>query len=102
MENYREMGKEVTTPLLRSTSEDSNDEIESTFIQELKRVSFMAAPMVAVTVSQYLLQVVSLMMVGHLGILVSFSGVSIAMSFAEVTGFSVLVCSSLSLSPSLF
>ncbi|KAK2365461.1 protein DETOXIFICATION [Trifolium repens] len=85
------MSKEVTTPLLRSTSEDSNDEIESTFIQELKRVSFMAAPMVAVTVSQYLLQVVSLMMVGHLGILVSFSGVSIAMSFAEVTGFSVLL-----------
>ena len=51
----------------------------------------MAAPMVAVTVSQYLLQVVSLMMVGHLGALVSFSGVAIAMSFAEVTGFSVLV-----------
>lgn len=89
MENCsREMDKEVTTPLLVN-----DNEIESTFVQELKRVSFMAAPMVAVTVSQYLLQVVSLMMVGHLGILVSFSGVSIAMSFAEVTGFSVLVCS---------
>lgn len=87
--NSREMSKEVTTPLIRK-----NDEIESTFVQELKKVSFVAAPMVAVTVSQYLLQVVSLMMVGHLGILVSFSGVSIAMSFAEVTGFSVLVCSS--------
>lgn len=88
--NSREMSKEVTTPLIRK----SDHEIESTFVQELKKVSFVAAPMVAVTVSQYLLQVVSLMMVGHLGILVSFSGVSIAMSFAEVTGFSVLVCSS--------
>ncbi|KEH24739.1 MATE efflux family protein [Medicago truncatula] len=81
------MSKEVTTPLIRK----SDHEIESTFVQELKKVSFVAAPMVAVTVSQYLLQVVSLMMVGHLGILVSFSGVSIAMSFAEVTGFSVLL-----------
>ncbi|RHN49668.1 putative multi antimicrobial extrusion protein [Medicago truncatula] len=85
--NSREMSKEVTTPLIRK----SDHEIESTFVQELKKVSFVAAPMVAVTVSQYLLQVVSLMMVGHLGILVSFSGVSIAMSFAEVTGFSVLL-----------
>lgn len=105
MENSREMGKEVTAPLLlnKSSEEEENNnnnggvgglKLEGTFIQELKRVSFMAAPMVAVTVSQYLLQVVSLMMVGHLGILVSFSGVAIAMSFAEVTGFSVLVSSS--------
>ncbi|KAF7819963.1 protein DETOXIFICATION 9-like [Senna tora] len=50
----------------------------------------MAAPMVAVTVSQYLLQVVSMMMVGHIGKL-SFSAVAIATSFAEVTGFSVLL-----------
>ncbi|KAE9604902.1 hypothetical protein Lal_00036875 [Lupinus albus] len=47
--------------------------------------------MVGVTVSQYLLEVVSLMMVGQLGILVSFSGVAIASSFAEVTGYSVLL-----------
>ncbi|KAJ1442557.1 Multi antimicrobial extrusion protein [Sesbania bispinosa] len=90
------MGKEVAAPLLTKSGE-SNNEVglasppESTFYYELKRVSFMAAPMVAVTVSQYLLQVVSLMMVGHLGILVNFSGVAIATSFAEVTGFSVLL-----------
>nr|KYP42243.1 Protein TRANSPARENT TESTA 12 [Cajanus cajan] len=89
------MSKEVLAPLLRKSSEqENNNGAESpgnTFCQELKRVSSMAAPMVAVTVSQYLLQVVSLMMVGHLGILVSFSGVAIATSFAEVTGFSVLL-----------
>ncbi|KAI4346937.1 hypothetical protein L6164_007800 [Bauhinia variegata] len=58
--------------------------------EQLKKVSFMAAPMVAVTVSQFLLQVVSLMMVGHLDQL-SLSGVALATSFADVTGFSVLL-----------
>ncbi|KAL5745080.1 hypothetical protein ACOSP7_026226 [Xanthoceras sorbifolium] len=56
------------------------------FVEELKKMSFLAAPMVAVTVSNYLLQVVSMMMVGHLGEL-SLSGVSIATSFTNVTGF---------------
>ena len=92
--------EEAATPLLTTSEEENNNGVatlaplESAFCQELKRVGSMAAPMVAVTVSQYLLQVVSLMMVGHLGILVSFSGVAIATSFAEVTGFSVLVMSS--------
>ncbi|XP_061337363.1 protein DETOXIFICATION 8-like isoform X2 [Gastrolobium bilobum] len=96
VERSREMGKEVGAPLLTKSEENNgvgmvSSSDSSTFCQELKRVSSMAAPMVAVTVSQYLLQVVSLMMVGHLGILVSFSGVAIATSFAEVTGFSVLL-----------
>ncbi|KAK4844610.1 hypothetical protein QYF36_022320 [Acer negundo] len=56
------------------------------FVEELKKLSFMAAPMVAVSVSNYLLQVVSMMMVGHLGEL-SLSGVAIATSFTNVTGF---------------
>ncbi|KAJ7975781.1 Protein DETOXIFICATION [Quillaja saponaria] len=60
------------------------------FMQQLKKVSYMAAPMVAVTVSQFLLQIVSVMMAGHLGKL-SLSGVAIATSFADVTGFSVLL-----------
>ncbi|KAE8022048.1 hypothetical protein FH972_007883 [Carpinus fangiana] len=37
----------------------------SAFTEELKSVSCMAAPMVVVTLSQFLLQVVSVMMVGH-------------------------------------
>ncbi|KAH7524861.1 hypothetical protein FEM48_Zijuj06G0164000 [Ziziphus jujuba var. spinosa] len=61
----------------------------SVFVGELKRVSFIAAPMVAVTVMQYLLQFASVMMVGHLDEL-SLSGVSIATSFTSVTGFSFL------------
>ncbi|XP_027351746.1 protein DETOXIFICATION 3-like [Abrus precatorius] len=62
----------------------------SNFLQQLKILSFMAAPMVVVTVSQFLLQVVSLMMAGHLGQL-SLAGVALATSFADVTGFSILM-----------
>lgn len=60
------------------------------FWRELKKVSVMALPMVVVTVSQFLPQVISTMMAGHLGEL-SLSGAAIATSFADVTGFSVLV-----------
>lgn len=62
----------------------------SALVEELKKVMKMAAPMVVVTLSQYLLQVISMMMVGHLGEL-SLSGVAIATSFSIVTGFSLLV-----------
>ncbi|KAK2415260.1 protein DETOXIFICATION [Trifolium repens] len=86
------MVKEEATPLL--TKSEENDELEvseGAFWAEFKRVGSMAAPMVTVTVSQYLLQVVSLMMVGHIGILASFSGVALAVSFAECSGFCVLI-----------
>ncbi|XVF71548.1 hypothetical protein PTKIN_Ptkin12aG0046900 [Pterospermum kingtungense] len=58
-------------------------------VEDLKKVSFIAAPFVAVSLSQYLLQVVSMMMAGHLGEL-ALSGASIATSFCNVTGFSLL------------
>ncbi|KAM3760297.1 hypothetical protein ACB098_01G182800 [Castanea mollissima] len=59
------------------------------FVQELKKASSIAAPMVVVSILQYLLQVVSIIMVGHLGEL-SLSGVAIATSLTNVTGFSLL------------
>ncbi|KAL7240303.1 hypothetical protein ACSBR2_006041 [Camellia fascicularis] len=62
----------------------------SVFGEEAKRLGCIAAPMVAVTLSQYLLQVVSLMMVGHLGEL-SLSSTAIAISLSTVTGFSLLL-----------
>ncbi|GMI83065.1 Protein DETOXIFICATION 14 [Hibiscus trionum] len=58
-------------------------------MKELKKVGALAAPMVAVMVLQHLLFVVSIMMVGHLGEL-QLSGVSIATSFATVTGLCFL------------
>jgi MATE family multidrug resistance protein len=75
-------------PLLPNTEERTW--ASTTLVEELKKVSCMAAPMVVVVLSLNLLQVVSLMMAGHLGEL-SLSAVSIGGSFATVTGFSLLV-----------
>ncbi|KAE9615661.1 hypothetical protein Lalb_Chr04g0257701 [Lupinus albus] len=61
-------------------------------IEELKKVGSIAVPMVVVTMLQYLLQVVSLMMVGHLGKL-SLSSVALATSLTNVSGFGILVSS---------
>ncbi|GFZ15944.1 MATE efflux family protein [Actinidia rufa] len=57
--------------------------------QEVKSVGWIAGPMVAVTLSQYLLQVVCTMMVGHLGEL-SLSSTAIAISLSGVSGVSFL------------
>lgn len=57
---------------------------------EVERQVWLAGPLVAVSLLQYCLQVISLMFVGHLGEL-ALSGASMATSFANVTGFSVLV-----------
>ncbi|KAI3779020.1 hypothetical protein L2E82_08448 [Cichorium intybus] len=56
---------------------------------EMKKLGFLAGPMVAVTLSQFLLQVITAMMVGHLGEL-SLSSTSIAISLSNVTGFSLI------------
>ncbi|XP_050273350.1 protein DETOXIFICATION 12-like isoform X6 [Quercus robur] len=61
-----------------------------TFTGELKRLGFLAGPMVVVTLSQYMLQVISLMMVGHLGEL-ALSSTALAISLSGVTGFSLLL-----------
>jgi MATE family multidrug resistance protein len=60
------------------------------FVEELKKTSSIAAPMAVVSIFQYVLQVVSIIMVGHLGQL-SLSSVAIATSLTNVTGFSLLV-----------
>lgn len=57
--------------------------------EEIKKMIYIAMPMVVVTVSQNLLRVVSMMMVGHLGEL-SLSGAAVATSLTNVTGFSLL------------
>ncbi|MFS7959538.1 putative multi antimicrobial extrusion protein [Helianthus anomalus] len=58
--------------------------------EEMNKLGFIAAPMMAVTLSQFLLQYISIMMVGHLGEL-SLSSTSIAISLSSVTGFSLLM-----------
>ncbi|KAK1390030.1 Protein DETOXIFICATION [Heracleum sosnowskyi] len=85
--------------LIKRNSNDDNDMdmnkggfrmiTGAVFCREVKKLGYIAAPMVAVTLSVYLLQIASVMMVGHLGEL-ALSSTSIAFSLATVTGFSVM------------
>ncbi|KAL0450038.1 UNVERIFIED_CONTAM: protein DETOXIFICATION 14 [Sesamum latifolium] len=59
------------------------------FVLELSRVNLIALPMIVATLSQYLLRVSPMFMLGHLDEL-SLSSASIATSLCNVTGFSVL------------
>lgn len=59
-------------------------------MEEVKKLGILAGPMVAVTLIQYFIQVISTMMVGHLGE-ISLSGAALANSLTSVTGFSLLV-----------
>uniref|UniRef100_A0A1J3FV52 Protein DETOXIFICATION n=1 Tax=Noccaea caerulescens TaxID=107243 RepID=A0A1J3FV52_NOCCA len=70
-------------------NEKSAEQTSSLSTGMMKKVSSMAAPMVAVALSQYLLQVISIVMAGHLDEL-SLSAVAIATSLTNVTGFSLL------------
>ncbi|XP_024026616.1 protein DETOXIFICATION 12 isoform X1 [Morus notabilis] len=88
--------------LLLPKEEEEEEEIGSTssststaltwsvLLQEVKRLGFIGAPLVAVILSQYLLQVISVMMVGHLGEL-SLSSTALGISLSGVTGFSLLL-----------
>ncbi|CAL8097051.1 unnamed protein product [Prunus armeniaca] len=60
------------------------------FFQEVKRLCYIAGPTIAVILSQNLLRVSSMMMVGHLGEL-ALSSSSLALSLSEVTGFSLFL-----------
>ncbi|XP_052196302.1 protein DETOXIFICATION 14-like isoform X2 [Diospyros lotus] len=75
-------------PLLNSEERKSLPTSKA-FMEELKKVTRIAAPMVVVTISQFLLRVVPMIMVGHLGELY-LSSTAIATSLTNVTGFSVL------------
>ncbi|XP_020593904.1 protein DETOXIFICATION 14-like [Phalaenopsis equestris] len=59
------------------------------FTDEARRLGYLAGPMMGVTLSLYLVQVISSMMVGHLGEL-ALSSSAIATSLSGVTGFSLL------------
>jgi MATE family multidrug resistance protein len=87
--------KDMEETLLAKGREDKKPETPisltwGVFTVELKRLSVLASPMVAVILSQYMLQVISIMMVGHLGEL-ALSSTAIAISLSGVTGFSFLV-----------
>ncbi|OIV91086.1 hypothetical protein TanjilG_30308 [Lupinus angustifolius] len=70
----------------------------SVFVQEVKDVCYLSAPMITVNLSEYFLQIISLMMVGHLGKL-ALSGTAIAISLCAVSGFSLLLLTLLGQDP---
>ncbi|KAK1363630.1 Protein DETOXIFICATION [Heracleum sosnowskyi] len=85
--------EEPQLPLL-STNETLSSSLSisrwEVVVREIKKVSYIALPMVVTTVSQNLLAIINIMMIGHLGEL-ALSGSAIATSLANVTGFSLMV-----------
>lgn len=84
---------------------DEEDEEEEdcwigNYVEEAKKQMRLAVPLIAVSMLQYSLQVISIMFNGHLGEL-PLSGASMGSSFASVTGFTVLVTTAFSSSYSL-
>uniref|UniRef100_A0A1J3CA17 Protein DETOXIFICATION n=1 Tax=Noccaea caerulescens TaxID=107243 RepID=A0A1J3CA17_NOCCA len=63
---------------------------DGSFTEELKRIICFAAPMAAVVIAQFMLQIISMVMVGHLGNL-ALASASLASSFCNVTGFSFII-----------
>ncbi|WJX21289.1 Protein DETOXIFICATION 16 [Trifolium repens] len=64
--------------------------IREDVVEEAKKQLWLAGPLIAVSLLQYSLQMISIMFVGHLGKL-PLSGASLGNSFASVTGYSVLL-----------
>lgn len=58
--------------------------------EEVKKQLWLAGPMIIGGLLRYVIQMISIMYVGHLGEL-PLAGASMANSFASVTGFSLLV-----------
>ncbi|GMJ10845.1 hypothetical protein like AT5G52450 [Hibiscus trionum] len=59
-------------------------------LDEVKKQVWLAGPLIGVNLFQFCLQMISVMLVGHLGEL-PLSAASMATSFASVTGFSLLL-----------
>jgi MATE family multidrug resistance protein len=79
-------------PLLpRKDQGDAAGEEKGYWRSETGKLAYLALPMVAVSLSQYAVQVSSNMMVGHLPGVLPLSSAAIATSLASVSGFSLLV-----------
>ncbi|XP_027363112.1 protein DETOXIFICATION 12-like [Abrus precatorius] len=81
---------EESVSLIRKESSEKKIIRWKGWSEEMKRIIEIAGPMVAVSASQYLLQVVSIMLVGHLNNDLYLSSAALAISLATVSGFSLL------------
>ncbi|XP_077220333.1 protein DETOXIFICATION 16-like [Tasmannia lanceolata] len=85
----------LKSPLIISSQknpelEGEGIEKKEEIVEEVKKQVWLSGPLIAVSLLQYCLQVISVMFVGHLGEL-ALSSASLATSFAGVTGFSLLL-----------
>ncbi|XP_057868139.2 protein DETOXIFICATION 16-like [Cryptomeria japonica] len=85
---------DMLNPLLAKEDRDVfEDEVKCSAAliwEEVKKQCWIAGPMVSVNLLQFSMQVMSVMVVGHLGEL-ALSSAAIATSFASFSGFSVLM-----------
>ncbi|KAK3145011.1 hypothetical protein QOZ80_4AG0321340 [Eleusine coracana subsp. coracana] len=79
----------MDAPLLGNGAEKIGEVGESLVVNEVRKQLYLAGPLIAAWILQNLVQMISVMFVGHLGEL-ALSSASIATSFAGVTGFSLL------------
>ncbi|CAN0911188.1 Protein DETOXIFICATION 17 [Linum grandiflorum] len=77
----------IQTPLILEEEERFT---RKEILEEVKKQLWLAGPLVSVNLLTYMLQVVSVMFVGHLGEL-QLAGASLATSFASVTSITLLV-----------
>lgn len=78
-------------PLLGNGFQKTGGVGENLVRSEVRKQLYLAGPLIAAWILQNIVQMISVMFVGHLGEL-ALSSASIATSFAGVTGFSLLVC----------
>uniref|UniRef100_A0ACD5UAE2 Uncharacterized protein n=1 Tax=Avena sativa TaxID=4498 RepID=A0ACD5UAE2_AVESA len=76
-------------PLVAGSIEKTGGLKESLVVTEIKKQLYLAGPLIAGCLLQNVVQMISVMFVGHLGEL-ALSSASIATSFASVTGFRFL------------
>ncbi|KAJ0039118.1 hypothetical protein Pint_22183 [Pistacia integerrima] len=72
------------------TSQQQGVSICENIVEEAKKQLWLAGPLITVSLLQYCLQDIAIILVGHLGELAQ-SSASLASSFASFTGFSVLL-----------
>ncbi|CAL5032719.1 unnamed protein product [Urochloa decumbens] len=76
-------------PLLGNGAQKTGGVGEGLVLLEVRKQLYLAGPLIAAWILQNIVQMISVMFVGHLGEL-ALSSASIATSFAGVTGFSLL------------
>lgn len=93
-EEDEEASKVIQKPLIQNQYEEEEEEEDLTLktqvYDEVKKQIGLAGPLIAVSLLQYCLEVISIMFAGHLGEL-PLSSASMGTSFASFTGFSVLL-----------